>query len=673
MRTSLASLSTLASRCSFSSVRLAGALLACALGTGHAASAASAVTTPLPPLLVDPEEPIVFPADAGVIDVTKAPYNAKGDGKTDDSDAIQKALDDYPSNNRIIYLPNGTYLVSHQIEFGISRRFHPDKKIDGKDGQHQRLTILQGQTRDKAIIKLVDNCPEFQTSGINEKEKDIGRPLVRGVVWTGENVAQHFRNAIRNLTVDTGKGNPGAAGVQFNASNQGCMHAVKIVSGDGQGGIGLDIGFTGDSGPAEVRHLEVIGFDYGVWASNLNSFTVWDVKLKGQKKAGIRSPFEVLMLHRVRSENSVPALSIGNRWGSFVTLIDAELVGGAADQPAILVDGKPSEKHLFARNIKVAGYGLAVKSTADEKLNVKGDIDEYSYGPIIKAFPDCVSRTLRLPVKDAPAVAWGDPAKDWANVITNGAIGDGKNDDTVAVQKAIDSGAKVVYFPGGKQYRCTQLILRANIQRLIACEAYLNAEILVQDGKAPAVVIERFMPMWGSKEDAMTIRQQSTRALVVRDINGWIYQENTGDVFIDDVVGGLYLNKPGASAWCRYFNYEVSPMLGLVNHGANLWIMGSKVEHPNPQVELLDGSRTEILGAMWYAGFGEVVVKPGMHIVDSAVTLVGHRQHSFGSGKWLNWIKAERGGETFIWKDWAIDFLSTATQKDLDAVKAMKK
>lgn len=639
-------------------------------GSLHAAS----VTTPLPPLLKDPEEPIVFPADAGVIDVTKAPYNAKGDGKTDDTDAIQKALDDHPANNRIIYLPNGTYLVSHQIEFGLSRRMHPGMKIDGRDGKHQRLTILQGQSRDQTIIKLTDNCAEFQKTGIQPKEEDIGRPIVRGVVWTGENVAQHFRNAIRNLTVNTGKGNPGAAGVQYNASNQGCMHAVKIVSGDGQGGIGLDIGFTGDSGPAVVRHIEVIGFDYGIWASNLNSFTVWDVKLKGQKKAGIRAPFDVLMLHRVRSDNSVPALWTGPRWSHFVTLIDAEFLGGAKDQAAILIEGKPNDTHVFARNVKVSGYGLAVKVPSDEQRNHTGDIDEYSRGPVTLPFPEAVGRTLKLPVKDAPGIPWGDPAKDWANVITHGAIGDSKNDDTAAVQKAIDSGAKVVYFPGGKQYMCTQVILRANVQRLIACEAYVNGEILVQDGKAPAVVIERFMPRWGSKADAMTIRQQSTRALVVRDLNGWVYQENTGDVFIDDVCGALFMQKPGASVWCRYFNYEVMPMLGLVNNGGNLWIMGSKIEHPNPQVELLNGSRSEIFGAMWYAGFEDVVKGPGMRIVDSAVTLVGHRQHSFGKGRWPTWIQVERKGQPpYVWKDWALDFLSTATQADLDAVKKMAK
>lgn len=632
---------------------------------------AAEATPPLPPLFQDSEEPILFPEDAGAIDVTKPPYDAKGDGITDDTDAIQTALDDYPSANRIIYLPKGTYLVSHQIEFGISRRRHPGQKIDGHDPLHQRLTILQGESRDGTIIRLQDHCAEFQTVGIDDRNQDIGRPHVRGVVWTGESVAQHFRNSIRNLTVNTGRGNPGVAGVQFNASNQGCLHAVKIISEDGQGAIGLDIGFTGDSGPAVVRHVEIVGFDYGIWSANLNSFTVWDVALKGQRKAGIRSPYEVLMLHRVRSENQVPALWIGNRWTSHVTLIDAELRGGRPDQPAILIDGKPNEKHFFGRNIRVSGYGQTIRSTADDKLSTQGDLDEYSHGSITKAFPDCIPRTLHLPVKEAPNVPWGDIQKDWANVVQFGATGDGKTDDTHAVQKAIDSGASVVYLPGGKTYRCKHLVLRGNVRRFIACEAYVNADRLdVSEGAAPAVVIERFMPTWD--HGRMDIHQQSQRALIVRDINGSVYQEAMGDVFIDDVCGGLYMRQPGASVWCRYFNYEVSPGLGLVNDGGNLWILGSKVEHPNPQVELLHGSRTEIFGAMWYAGFGEVVMQPGLRIVDSAASIVCHRQHSFGSGRWKNWIEVERRGEKFLWTDWNVDFLSTATADDFPEVPGKK-
>ena len=64
---------------------------------------------------VNPQN-IVFPKDSGVINVKDAPYNAKGDGITDDTAAIQKALSQYPNGNKIIYLPKGTYLVSDKLK-----------------------------------------------------------------------------------------------------------------------------------------------------------------------------------------------------------------------------------------------------------------------------------------------------------------------------------------------------------------------------------------------------------------------------------------------------------------------------------------------------------------------------------------------------------------------------
>src|SRR5262245_60019552 len=56
-------------------------------------------------------EDIRFPPDAGLIDVTQSPYYAKADGMTDDTEALQQALLDNGNSNRIIYLPNGIYVV----------------------------------------------------------------------------------------------------------------------------------------------------------------------------------------------------------------------------------------------------------------------------------------------------------------------------------------------------------------------------------------------------------------------------------------------------------------------------------------------------------------------------------------------------------------------------------
>ena len=90
---------------------------------------------------------IVFPSDGGVINVKNAPYNAKGDGVTDDTEAIQQALSDYPNQNKIIYLPKGTYLVSNQLQWPAGSR----------GGQEHKRTILQGQNTGTTIIKLEQN------------------------------------------------------------------------------------------------------------------------------------------------------------------------------------------------------------------------------------------------------------------------------------------------------------------------------------------------------------------------------------------------------------------------------------------------------------------------------------------------------------------------------------
>jgi hypothetical protein len=65
------------------------------------------------------QERFTFPDDRCVLDVKKH-VGAKGDGKTDDTAALQRALDigsgrdkdaakEFGNHTRIVYLPNGTY------------------------------------------------------------------------------------------------------------------------------------------------------------------------------------------------------------------------------------------------------------------------------------------------------------------------------------------------------------------------------------------------------------------------------------------------------------------------------------------------------------------------------------------------------------------------------------
>lgn len=58
-------------------------------------------------------------ASSGAINVKDAPYNAMGDGSTDDTAAIQNALND-AAGSKIVFFPPGNYKVTSSINIGVS-------------------------------------------------------------------------------------------------------------------------------------------------------------------------------------------------------------------------------------------------------------------------------------------------------------------------------------------------------------------------------------------------------------------------------------------------------------------------------------------------------------------------------------------------------------------------
>jgi polygalacturonase len=100
------------------------------------------------------DETISFPADAGAINVKSAPYNAHGDGSTDDTAALMAAIRDsgtdlgvYFWQDKIVYLPNGTYKISTTLM----------KKYAATNGYASGF-ILVGQSKTRTIIKLAANA-----------------------------------------------------------------------------------------------------------------------------------------------------------------------------------------------------------------------------------------------------------------------------------------------------------------------------------------------------------------------------------------------------------------------------------------------------------------------------------------------------------------------------------
>ena len=89
----------------------------------------------------------------GAVNVKAAPYDAKGDGQTDDTAVLQRAIDEH----EIVFLPKGQYRVTRTI------RLKPHTKLVGV-GQHLSLVLVRGESGDfgdpahpKPIILTADD------------------------------------------------------------------------------------------------------------------------------------------------------------------------------------------------------------------------------------------------------------------------------------------------------------------------------------------------------------------------------------------------------------------------------------------------------------------------------------------------------------------------------------
>lgn len=562
-------------------------------------------------------ESIVFPPGAQVANVLD--YGATPDDDTDDTEAFQRALRDEPYN-WLIYVPDGRYLISEALHWAPPRK----------------RQILQGQSEAGTIIQLKDRTPKFG----NPKNPEA-------MIWTGKAPAQRFRNGIRNLTIDTGKGNPGAIGARFIANNQGGLQHVTFRSGDpdGRGVIGLDLGYTDEQGPCFIKHVTVIGFDVGVSTRHgVNSVTFEHLSLQGQRVAGLRNQGQVVSIRGLISTNAAPAI-VNASGSSLLTLLDAELTGIDGADGAALINAAG----LFARNIQASGYDRAIQNTGGHGRSPDGltVVEFTSHNPVTT---EGTQRTtsLNLPVPETPTVEW-EPVDRWVSVTDFGPpetievarafnstvnplikpdYGSGKKEPKPkphenwgpALQRAIDSGATTIYFPhqrGQKDYNIFgEVRLRGNVKRIIGLETALGRivdsnthrhnladpalvpTIIVEDGASDVVVFERFNTWYW----APRFEQRSKRTLVISSMS--IYDLETypgaGDVFLEDVRAKKVIVN-GTRLWARQLNTEGwEEPRNLVN-GGQMWVLGLKTESDSTIARIQNGGDLEICGAFIYA------------------------------------------------------------------------
>lgn len=519
-------------------------------------------------------------------------FGAVGNGVADDTDAINAALnagrldddgnmnqpspDDYNGRTRFVYLPPGTYRVSNRLRWVGC------------------CLTMRGAGPGRTVIKLVDDAPGYGD-----------RNAPRAVVET-QSGNESFRQYVMDMTVDTGRGNPGAIGVNYVSSNMGALRNVRIRSGDGRGyaGVGMDRAWTG---PALVKDVAIDGFDYGVTIGPGEYGPVFEgVTISNHRLAGIRSTFGAPSIRHLVASGQGPGF-LGTGAPNFVALDDSVMIhrgqhARRAD-PAISSVGD-----LFVRDLLTVGYGNAVTVRGSSRAGTR--VDEFASN-VFTPTGAGQARGLDLPVKETPQVRGGAPAQ-WFRFPDGADYGNLRRLQQYVDQMAA-SGQDTLYFPFDQYFSYNEVAVDvpAGINRIIGYSSTINSDSagtnggglrLVVDAASPVpLVIEQFG--YGVKIDHRGPRSVAIKHGSYRYIDGG----GTGDVFFEDVGGPPLTVTTPKNIWARQLNIESigSRRTKFDNRAARAWILGFKTEGAGGIFKVSGNARTELLGGFMLPNLAE--------------------------------------------------------------------
>lgn len=382
------------------------------------------------------------PEDTAAIYFTPDNYPIKADGKTDVSKPLQEAINRVKtkSNFGILFIPEGQYLISQTI-------YVP---------QAVRL-IGYGKTRPQFILQK--NSPGFQLPDTADKGK------AKYMFWFTSGIPQPnqpvrdagagtFYSALSNIDLKIEDGNPSAVALRTHFAQHSFIAHCDIHIGNGKAGI-FDVG-------NEIEDVRFFGGDYGIYTTKPSPgwpFMMTDTYFEGQRKAAIQTQEAGLTIVRMQVKNTPAVMDVNS--GFYEKLYMEDCSFDNISGPALrIADEYNSMNQINLRNVycrQVATLALYKQSgkTITSKSNLYkissftlgNHIDELGGDATIKTTQTIESLSsfpLSLPTNLPPIPA----VSGWVNLKTLGAIGDGKTDDTKAIQDAIDKYA-VIYVPQG--------------------------------------------------------------------------------------------------------------------------------------------------------------------------------------------------------------------------------
>lgn len=375
--------------------------------------------------------------------------SASGDGQTDDTDAIQAAINAAEANGAggIVWLPSGRYRITKTLIMW------PGVRLFGV-----------GETR--PVLLLAENTPGFQ-QGVSNMVIFTGRgsaaknPVafpVPGSVPFSENIADAnsgtFYTAMGNIDIEIGEGNPAAAAIRFHAAQHAFLRHMDFQLGSAFAGV--------YQAGNEAEDVHFYGGRYGIVTEKPSAawqFTLLDSTFEGQRDAAIREHEAGLTMVNVSIRNTPVGIEMDEGYSDWLWGRDVRFEN--VSKAAVVISNENNVytqvgfQHALASNTPT--FALFRESGRTEKSAATHyRVDEFTYGltlPSLGTLGEFESRfgagdMDNMPPARKPAIRAMPPTGEWMNVLELGAKGDGVTDDTAALQAAI-AQHRVLYFPSG--------------------------------------------------------------------------------------------------------------------------------------------------------------------------------------------------------------------------------
>ncbi len=390
------------------------------------------------------------PEDTEAVYFTSGNFNITADGKSDVTEALQGAINKMKleQNFGIIFIPEGTYVISKTIYIPAAIRI-----------------IGYGQKR--PVFVLRKNTPGYQEPVTSDKGKaNYMFWFTSSVVEPGKPVndagAGTFYSVLSNVDIVIEDGNPAAVALRTHYAQHSFVAHCDINIGKGKAGL-FDIG-------NEMEDVRFFGGDYGIYTTKASpgwQFMMLDTYFEGQRIAAIKTQQAGLTILRMNVNNVPKVIDVDPGFWEKLYMEDCQFKNISG--PAISFENEGNDiLQINLRNITCQNVPVIVSyqrsktvTAAPAKIYM---IKSFVYGLQMEditadqefktLFESEVLVTLPAPAaSDIPALP---PMETWVNLKDLGAKGDGTNDDTEIIRKAIEK-YKTIYVPQGL-YRVTETI-----------------------------------------------------------------------------------------------------------------------------------------------------------------------------------------------------------------------